>query len=38
LAPIWHELRMQQGQSNETFKSLEDFQQYCVDFYDQKNV
>lgn len=34
LGPIWDEMRMQKGQSsNETFKSLEDFQQYCVHFY-----
>jgi len=32
LAPIWDEMRMQKGQSNETFASLEDFQQYCVQF------
>lgn len=32
LAPIWDEMRMQKSQSNETFASLEDFQQYCVQF------
>jgi len=32
LAPIWDELRMQKGQSNETFQSLEHMQQYCKDF------
>jgi hypothetical protein len=32
LAPIWDEMRMQKGQSNETFRSLEDFQQYCIQF------
>nr|AOY36015.1 putative LAGLIDADG homing endonuclease [Hariotina sp. MMOGRB0030F]AOY36050.1 putative LAGLIDADG homing endonuclease [Hariotina sp. MMOGRB0030F] len=32
LAPIWDETRMQKSQSNETFASLEDFQQYCVQF------
>lgn len=36
LAPIWDELRMQKGQSNETFRSLEDFQQYCISFCEQK--
>jgi hypothetical protein len=41
LAPIWDELRMQKGQKNEAFQSLEDFQQYCIDFVNkqpQKNV
>lgn len=32
LAPVWDEMRMQKGQSNETFRSLEDFQQYCIQF------
>lgn len=32
LAPIWDEMRMQKSQSNETFASFEDFQQYCVQF------
>lgn len=36
LAPIWDELRMQKGQSNETFASLEQFQQYCLSFYQEK--
>lgn len=36
LAPVWDEMRMQKGQSNETFKSLEDFQQYCTNFYREK--
>ncbi len=33
IAPLWDQLRMQKGQVNESFKSLEDFQQYvqaCV--------
>ncbi len=37
LAPIWDEMRMQKGQSNQTFASLEDFQQYCLDFYQEKH-
>jgi hypothetical protein len=37
LAPIWDELRMQKGQKNETFQSLEDLQQYCIAFVNQKN-
>lgn len=36
LAPIWDDLRMQKGQSNETFKSLEDFQHYCLNFREEK--
>nr|YP_009629476.1 putative LAGLIDADG homing endonuclease [Coelastrella saipanensis]YP_009629513.1 putative LAGLIDADG homing endonuclease [Coelastrella saipanensis]AVV61586.1 putative LAGLIDADG homing endonuclease [Coelastrella saipanensis]AVV61623.1 putative LAGLIDADG homing endonuclease [Coelastrella saipanensis] len=36
LGPIWDEMRMQKGQSNETFKSLEDFQQYCTECYREK--
>ncbi len=38
LAPIWDDLRMQKGQSNETFKSLVDFQQYCILFCEEKNL
>lgn len=30
MGPLWDELRMQKGQVNESFKSLEDFQQYVV--------
>lgn len=36
LGPIWDELRMQKGQKNETFKSLENFQQYCIQFVQEK--
>lgn len=32
VAPIWDELRMQKGQANETFASLEEFQQYCFQY------
>jgi hypothetical protein len=32
VAPLWDELRMQKGQSNESFTSLEDFQQYVIHF------
>lgn len=35
LVPIWDDLRMQKGQKNETFRSLEDFQLYCIDFVNQ---
>lgn len=41
LAPIWDDLKMQKGQKNETFQSLEDFQHYCIDFVNKhphKNV
>lgn len=38
LAPIWDELRMQKGQSNETFKSLEDMQEYCIHFCREKEA
>lgn len=37
LAPIWDDLRMQKGQKNETFQSLEDFQRYCIEFVKQRN-
>lgn len=30
LGPIWDDLRMQKGQKNETFASLEDFQRYVL--------
>ncbi len=36
LLPVWACLRMQKGQRNETFKSLEDFQQYCIRFLEEK--
>lgn len=35
LGPIWDDLRMQKGQKNETFASLEEFQQYCIAFVQQ---
>lgn len=38
LAPIWDDLRMQKGQKNETFKSLEDLQQYCIHFVKETNA
>lgn len=38
LAPIWDEMRMQKGQLNETFVSLEDFQQYCLEFYQKNSI
>jgi hypothetical protein len=30
IGPLWDELRMQKGQSNESFKSLNDFQLYVI--------
>lgn len=37
IAPIWDELRMQKGQSNESFTSLEDFKQYVYAYLKTKN-
>lgn len=37
IGPIWDEMRMQRGQSNETFASFEDFQHYCIHFYQETN-
>lgn len=37
LGPIWDSLRMQKGQKNETFKTLEEFQQYCFNFIEEKS-
>ncbi len=37
MLPIWHAMRMQQGQSNETFSSLAEAQQYVTDFVNNKN-
>lgn len=34
ILPLWDELRMQKGQSNESFKSLEDAVSYVTDFVD----
>lgn len=36
VAPIWDEMRMQKGQANETFASLEEFQHYCIHFSREK--
>jgi len=38
IAPIWDELRMQKGQSNESFSSLEDFRQYVRAYVQNKNA
>lgn len=38
IAPIWDELRMQKGQSNESFTSLEDFRQYVHAYVKNKNA
>lgn len=37
IAPIWDELRIQKGQSNESFASLEDLRQYVRDYIQNKN-
>ena len=37
IAPIWDELRMQKGQSNESFTSVEDFRQYVREYLQTKN-
>lgn len=36
VAPIWDELRMQKGQSNESFASLEDFRHYVRRYVDSR--
>jgi hypothetical protein len=36
MLPIWHAMRMQQGQSNETFSSLAEAQQYVTNFVNSK--
>jgi hypothetical protein len=38
LGPIWDEMRMQKGQSNQSFQSLEDFQQYVLLFAEQSHA
>ena len=38
LGPIWDELRMQKGQVNESFSSLEDFQAYVSAYMKSKGV
>ena len=38
IAPIWDELRMQKGQSNESFASLEDFRHYVRRYVQTKNA
>ena len=35
--PVWDSMRKQVGQSNQTFPSLQDAQQYAVDFAKNKN-
>jgi hypothetical protein len=35
--PIWDSLRMQKGQSNETFKDLDDAISYVINFHNNKN-
>lgn len=37
IGPIWDELRMQKGQSNESFSSLEDFRHYVFAYVQNKN-
>lgn len=32
IGPIWDQMRMQKGQSNETFSSFEDFEQYVMTY------
>ena len=36
VGPLWDAFRMQKGQTNESFKSLEDFQQYVVNHVQNK--
>lgn len=36
VGPLWDSLRMQKGQSNESFRSLEDFQQYVLRYVANK--
>lgn len=38
LAPIWDQLRMQKGQSNQSFASLQDFEQYVLAYIKEKQV
>lgn len=37
IGPIWDELRMQKAQSNESFRSLEDFQKYVLAWVKEKS-
>ena len=36
IGPLWDAMRMQKGQANESFKSLEDFQQYVLNHVQKK--
>jgi hypothetical protein len=36
IGPIWDQLRMQKGQSNETFSSFEDFEEYVLTYVQEK--
>ena len=37
ILPLWDKMRMQKGQKNETFSSLEDAKQYVINFVKEKN-
>lgn len=37
MAPLWDRLRMQKGQSNQSFKNLEEFNQYVLEHVRAKN-